>query len=87
MIRNKEHLTNIEPCNLDFVTFSDRVKGKVISNANLNNPGKPKLENVLLINNLNPSLIIISKLCDHKLLVNFSKDKFSTIDTINNSIM
>ena len=52
MIGNKEFLTNLQPCNLTFVTFSDAAKGTVIGNGLLKVPGMPKLENVLFVNGL-----------------------------------
>ena len=47
MTCNKEFLTNLQPCNLEFVTFSDGVKGTMIGSCLLKVPGMPKLENVI----------------------------------------
>ena len=50
MTSNKEFLTNLQPCNLESVTFGDGAKGTIIGNSLLKVPGMPKLENVLLVN-------------------------------------
>ena len=33
MTCNKEFMTNLQPCDLDFVTFGDGVKGTMIGNG------------------------------------------------------
>ena len=40
---NKEFLTNLQPCNLESVTFDDGAKGTVIRNGLLKVPSMPKL--------------------------------------------
>ena len=43
MTGNKEFLTNLQPCNLESVTFGDGAKGTMIGSGLLNVPGMPKL--------------------------------------------
>ena len=43
MTCNKEFLTNLQPYNLEFVTFGDVTKGIVIGSGLLKAPGMPKL--------------------------------------------
>ena len=56
MTSNKEFLTNLQPCNLESITFSDGVKGTGISSGLLKVPSMPKLENFLLVNGLKINL-------------------------------
>ena len=69
MTGNKELLTNLQPCNLESVTFGDGAKGTVISSGLLKVPSMPKLENVILGNGLKVNLININQLCDHNLFI------------------
>ena len=39
MIVNKEFLTNLQPCNLEFVTFGDGAKRTVFDSGSLKVPG------------------------------------------------
>ena len=39
MIGNKEFITNLQPCNLEFVTFGDGAKGTVLCSGSLKVPG------------------------------------------------
>ena len=87
MIGNKEFLTNLQPCNLESVTFSDGAKGTVIGSDLLKVLGMTNLENVLLMNGLKVNLIDISQSCDHNLFVNFTKDKWSITDSTNRCVM
>ena len=80
---NKEFLTNLQPCNLESMTFGDGDKGTVIGSGLLKVLSMPKLENVLLVNGLKVNLISISQLCDHNFFVQFTKDKCSVIDSTN----
>ena len=84
---NKEFLTDLQPCNLESMTFGDGDKGTVIGSDLLKVPGMPKLENVLLVNGLKVNLISISQLCDHNFFVQFTKDKCSVIDSTNTCVM
>ena len=43
MTSNKEFLTNLQPCNLKFVTFGDGVKGAALGSGLLKVSGMPKL--------------------------------------------
>ena len=87
MTGNKEFLTNLQPCNLEYVTFGDDAKGIVIDNGLLKVLGMAKLENVLLVNGLKVNLINISQLCDQNLFVQFTKDKCSVNDSTNACVM
>ena len=49
MIGNKEFITDLQPRNLESVTFGDDAKGFVVGTGHLKVPSMPKLENVLLI--------------------------------------
>ena len=69
MIGNKKFLTNLQPCNLEFVTFGYGAKGTMIVNGLLKVPSMPKLENVL-VNRLKVNLISISQPCDQIYLLN-----------------
>ena len=52
MTSNKEFMTNLQPFNLESVTFGDGAKGTKFSNGLLKVPSMPKLENVLLLNGI-----------------------------------
>ena len=43
MTGNKEFLINLQPCNLESMTFDDVAKGTVIGSGLLKVPGMPKL--------------------------------------------
>ena len=75
MTGNREFLINLQPCNLESVTFDDRGKGTVLGSISLKVPSMPKLENVLLVDGLKVNLITISQLCDDNLFVQFTKKK------------
>ena len=85
-IGNTKFLTNLQPCNLESVIFSD-AKGTVIGNGHLKVPNNPKLENAFLVDGLKANLINISQLCDHNLFVKFIKDKCSVTDCTNTCVM
>ena len=87
MIGNKEFLTNLQPCNLEFVTFDDGAKGIVIGSGLLKVLSMLKLENILLVNRLKVNLINITQLCDHNLIFKFTKDKCSVTDSTNAWVM
>ena len=72
MTDNKEFLTNLQPCNLESITFGDGAKGIEISGSLLKVPGMPKLDNVLM-NGLKINLISINQLCNQNLFVKFTK--------------
>ena len=74
MTCNKEFFTNLQPCNLEYVTFGDGAKGSMIGSGLLKALGMPKLENVLLMNEIKVNIISISQLCDQNLFVKFTKD-------------
>ena len=84
---NKEFFTNLQPCNLKFVTFGDGFKGVVHGSGLLKVLGMPKVENVLLIEGLKSNLISISQLCDHNLFIKLTKNKYSMIDNSNTCVM
>ena len=46
----KEFMINLQPCNLESVTFGDGTKGIMIGSGLLKVPSMPKSENVLLVN-------------------------------------
>ena len=60
MTCNKKFLTNLQPYNLESVTFDDGAKGTMIGSGLPKVPGMPKLEDVLLMNGLKVNLIDIS---------------------------
>ena len=64
MTDNKEFMTNLQPCDLESMTFNDDAKGTVIDNDLLKVQSMPKLENVLLVNRLKVNLISISQPCN-----------------------
>ena len=82
MTSNREFLTNLQPCNLEFVTFGDGAKGS----GYLKVPSMPKLENDLLVNGIKVNLIIISQLCDQNLFVKFTKYKCLVINNTNTCV-
>ena len=83
MTSNREFLTNLQPCNLEFVTLGDGAKGIVIGSGFLKVPSIPKLENDLLVNGIKVKLISISQLCDQNLFVKFTKYKCLVINNTN----
>ena len=87
MTDNKELLSNLQPCGLDQVTFGDGVRATVFGCGLLQVQGMPKLDNVLLVDGLKSNLIIICQLCDHNLLVKFTKNKCSVLDNTNSCVM
>ena len=87
MIGNKNFLTNLQPSNLESMTFGDGAIDTMICSGLLKVPSKPKLENVLLLNGLNVNLIRISQLCDHNLFYKFTEDKCSFTDSTNTCII
>ena len=60
MTCNKEFMTNLQPCNLEPMTFGDGAKGIVIDSGLLKVSIMPKLKNVLLVNELKVNLISIT---------------------------
>ena len=80
-------MTILKPCNLEFVTFGDGAKGTMIGSGLLKVLGMPKLENVLLVDGLKTNIINISQLCDHKLFVKFTKNKFSVVYNFNKCVI
>ena len=86
MTGNKEFLTNLQPCNLESITFGDGAKGTVISSSLSKVPGMPKLENVLM-NGLKINLISINQQCNKNLFVKFTKKKFLVTDSTNTCLM
>ena len=80
-------MTNLKPCNLEFVTFGDGAKGIMMSSGLLKVLGMPKLENVLIVDTLKTNIINISQLCDHNLFVKFTKNKFSMVYNFNKCVM
>ena len=64
MTDNKEFMTNLQPCDLESMTFGDDAKGTVIDNDLLKVPRMPKLENVLFMYRLKVNLISISQSCN-----------------------
>ena len=87
MTGNREILTNLQPRNLEPVTFGDGVKGTILGSGLLNVPGFPKLKNVLLVEGLKANLISISQLLDHNLYVNFTKNMCSMVNSSNTCVM
>ena len=79
MTRNREFLTNLQPCSLESLTFGDRGTCIVFGSGSLKVSGMSKLENVLLVNGLKVNLILISQLCDDNLLVQFTKGSCSVM--------
>lgn len=74
------YLVNIEPVDNEFVTFGDGVRSRVIGKGTLDLTGFPKLDGVLLVENLKVNLISISHLCDENLHVKFTKDQCRVYD-------
>ena len=74
MTGNREFMINLQPCNLESVTFGDGGKGIVLGSRSLKVLGMPKLENVLLVLGLKVNLISISQLCDDNLLFQITKE-------------
>ena len=83
MTCNKEFMTNLKPCNLEFVTIGDGAKGTLIGNGLLKVPIMHKLENILLVDGLKANLINISQLCDQNLFVKFTKNKCLVVGSSN----
>ena len=69
-----EFSINLQPCNLESLTFGDGCKGTVLGSGSLKVLSMPKLENVLLVDGLKVNLISISQLCDDNLFVRFTKE-------------
>ena len=87
MIGNKEFLSNLQPYELELVTFDDGVKGIVIGSGLLKVPGMLELENVLLVDGLKVNLLSISQLCDQDFFFKFTTNKCSVLDNTNSCIM
>ena len=85
MTGNKEFQTNLQPCSLESITFSDGAKGTILGSGSLKIPSMPKLKNVLLVNGLKVKLISISQPCDQNLFVQFTKDNCSITTDSSNS--
>ena len=60
MTGNMEFFINLQPCNLESITFGDGGKGTILGSDSLKVPGLPKLDNVLLVDGLEVKLINIS---------------------------
>jgi len=58
------------------VTFGDNVSAKILGKniVSLGN-NKAKVENVLLVENLNPNLLIVSQTCDQGCILTFESQK------------
>ena len=74
MTNNKEFVTNLQPCNLESMTFDDGVRDTMIGSGLLKVLGIPKLENVIIVNELKVIPMSISQFCDHNLFVKFTKN-------------
>ena len=87
MTSNREFLINLQPCNLESITFGDRDKGTILGNDSLKVLGMPKLKNVLLVDGLKVNLISISQPCDDNLFVQFTKGSCLVTNSSNSCIM
>ena len=87
MTSNKEFLIILQPCILEFITFGDGGKVRVLGSGSLKVLGMPKLENVLLVDGLKVNLIIISQLCDDNMFVQFTKGGFLVTNNSNSCVM
>ena len=87
MTGNMEFMINLQPCNLELVTFGNGGKSSILGSGSLKVPTMPKLENVLLMDGLRVNLISISQLCDDNLFVQFTKGSCLVIDTSNLCVM
>ena len=76
----KNLLNNVKPYTTSFVTFGDGAKGEIKGVGNLDCPGVPNLNEVLLVKGLTANLISISQLCDLGFKVNFSKSECLVIN-------
>ncbi|XP_031090976.1 uncharacterized protein LOC115995973 [Ipomoea triloba] len=86
MTGNKKYLKDIIPYTGQ-VTFGDGIKGDIKGIGILNVAGLPSLNKVLLVRGLKATLISISQLCDQKLNVGFTKDRYIVKDQQNKMIM
>ena len=76
----KNLLNNVKPHTTSFVTFGDGAKGEIKGVGDLDCPGVPSLNEVLLVKGLTANLISISQLCDLGFKVNFSKSECLVIN-------
>src|ERR1051325_4759182 len=71
----KNLLNDVRPHTTSYVTFGDGAKGEIKGVGNLDCPGVPNLNEVLLVKGLTANLISISQLCDSGFKVNFTKSE------------
>src|ERR1043165_3084374 len=71
----KNLLNDVRPHTTSYVTFGDGAKGEINGVGNLDCPGVPNLNKVLLVKGLTANLISISQLCDMGFKVNFTKSE------------
>ncbi|CAM8877414.1 unnamed protein product [Rhodiola kirilowii] len=75
MTGNQDFLTDLEEFKGKSVTFGDGIQGKVLGKGTLNVQGLPRLEEVLLVKDLQANLINISQLCDGEHHAQFTRDE------------
>src|ERR1043165_2046615 len=71
----KNLLNEVRLHTTSYVTFGDGAKGEIKGVGNLDYPGVPNLNEVLLVKGLTANLISISQLCDSGFKVNFTKSE------------
>ena len=67
-------MINLQPCTLELVTFGDGSKDTALGSDSLKVPNMPKLENVVVVDELKVNLVSISQLRDDNLFVQFTKE-------------
>jgi len=75
-----KYLEDVRPYAINYLTFGDGAKGKIVGIGNLVKHGLPRLDDVFLGKGLTANLISISRLCDLGLQVNFTKPEFQISD-------
>ena len=87
MTSDRSALINYQKVDLENVTFTDGMKGRVLEKGTLNVEGFPKLDNVLHVKDLKENLLSISQICDQNLFVNFDMNKCHVLNVDGNYIL
>lgn len=75
MTREKDYLKDLKSYFNRYVTFDYRAKGIIVGKGNLDYPGLPSLDVVLIVEGLTANLISIRQLCDQELSFNLNHSK------------
>jgi len=76
MMGDASNFIHISPKNCGHVTYGDNNKDKIPGVGKIGTNPSTSIENILLVDDLNHSLLSVSQLCDKGSLVSFDSHNF-----------